>query len=128
MILLYSDTSSWKSIWQLVSVIIVFLIVLGLTYLSTKWIAGYQKGQSANKNLQIIETLRLTNNKYIQIIEAGEEYLVIAIGKDEVHFLTKLTREQMKVLPEEMLSSGTKDIGESFQEILEKIKGRMPKK
>ena len=67
------------------------------------WIAGYQKGQSFNRNLKVIETLKIAQNKYIQIIEAGDEYLVIAHGKDEVRLLTKVTREQLRSRNKEIL-------------------------
>ena len=118
--------SSVDSFFQLIEVLVVFLIVLGLTYLTTKWIASYQKGQSSNHNLQVIETLKVTNNKYVQIVKAADEYLVIAIGKDEITLLTKLSEDQIPVtLTESGQKAVTKD---SFQHILEDIRKRIPKK
>lgn len=119
--------SGFESFLRLIGTLLIFLFVLVLVYFTTRWIANYQKGQSHNRNLRIVETIRITNNKYIQIIEAGTEYLVIGIGKDEVHFLTKLTKEQLTVLPEEMAASQTAAAGESFQEIFGKIKEHLPK-
>ncbi len=110
--------SSVSSFMQLIGVLIIFIFVLVITYVATRWIAGYQKGQSFNRNLKVIE--------YIQIIEAGDEYLVIAHGKDEVRLLTKLTREQLGILPseEDMAKVGT----DSFKELLEKFRKHIPKK
>lgn len=120
------QTSSLSNFLQLISVFVIFLFVLGATYLTTRWIASYQKGHSFNTNLKVIETLKITTNKYIQIVQAGDEYLVIAIGKDEICLLTKLTEDQLEVLPEEAFGTG---IGaDSFKEIFDKIKNRMPKK
>ena len=121
-----AQTSSFESFMQLIGVLLIFIFVLVITYLATRWIASYQRGQSFNKNLQVIETLKITANKYIQIVEAGDEYLVIAIGKDEVRLLTKLTREQLKEMPSEQMPSGISS--ESFKEILEKWKKHIPKK
>lgn len=118
--------SSFDSFIQLLGVLLIFIFVLGITYVATRWIAGYQKAHSFNKNLRVIETLRLTPNKYIQIIEAGDEYLVIAIGKDEVRLLTKLTGEQLKEMPPGDLPDGAAT--ESFKEIFDKIKKHIPKK
>ena len=70
---------------------------------------------SGGTNLEVIETQRLANNKYIQIVRAGSKYLVIAQGKDEVHFLTELDAEDVKIeenKPEEL----------SFSQVFEKIK------
>ncbi len=120
------QTSSFSSFLQLIGVLLIFIFVLGATYFATRLIAGYQKGQSFNKNLKVIETLKITPNKFIQIIEAGEEYLVIAIGKDEVRLLTKLTGEQLKEVPSEEYSA--KMTADGFKEILEKVKKHIPKK
>ncbi len=120
------QTSSLSNFLQLVSVFVIFLFVLVATYLTTRWIAGYQKGHSFNRNLKIIETLKITANKYIQIVQAGDEYLVIAIGKDEVCLLTKLTEDQLETLPEKAFEAGT--AADGFKEILDKVKNHMPKK
>ena len=119
--------SGFESFGRLMGTLLIFLFVLILVYFTTRWIANYQKGQGQNRNLRIIETIRITNNKYIQIVEAGTEYLVIGIGKDEVHFLTKLTKDQLKALPEEQKTSSTVVTGESFQEIFGKLKEHLPK-
>ena len=103
MILLQMKTSGFDSFIQLLGVLLIFIFVLAITYFTTKWIAGYQKSRSFNKNLRIVETLRLTQNKYIQIIEAGEVYLVIGVGKDEITMLTTLTKEQLQKIAEQKM-------------------------
>ena len=128
MILLGISANSVNNFIQLIGILFIFLLVLALTYFTTKWIASYQKGHSYNKNLKIIETLRLTTNKYIQIVEAGDVYLVIAIGKDEVTFLTQLTKEQLKEGTFEETVNPSRATGENFGEILNKLKEHLPKK
>ena len=114
MILLQMKTSSFSSFMQLLGVLLIFVFVLIITYFTTKWIAGYQKSKSFNKNLRIIETLRLAQNKYIQIIEAGEVYLVVGIGKDEITMLTTLTKEQLNDIDTYELTKQT-EAGENFR-------------
>lgn len=111
-----SQSSRFESIWQLVSVSIIFLIVLGLSYYTTRWISKIQKKQAYNKNIEVIETFKVTTNKYIQIVRTGEKYLVIAIGKDNISMLTEINEEQLN------LSLDTEVPKESFHEILNKIK------
>jgi len=119
-------SSGIESFFQLLGVLLIFIFVLALTYFTTRWIAGFQKSQLNNKNLQVIETLKLTTNKYIQIVKAGEKYLVIAIGKDEIVLLTELDPES---IDENNLQNAELPINmESFAEILEKVKGKLPKK
>ena len=119
-------SSSFHSLVQLIGALIIFAFVLGITYLTTRWMGGFQKSRSNNKNLHIIETVNVGNNKYISIVEAGTVYLVVSVGKDEVHLLTQLTREQLKDFSFEHV--GEKESQESFTEILEKLKDKLPKK
>lgn len=128
MILLATGISGLDNFLQLIGVLLIFAFVLVITYFTTKWIAGYQKKQLVNKNLRVVETLKITNNKFVQIIEAGDRYLVIGLGKDEIHLLATLSEEQMKALPEDIPSFDKKDFGESFQEVLDKFKEHLPKK
>ena len=119
-------SSSFHSLVQLIGALIIFAFVLGITYLTTRWMGGFQKSRSNNKNLHIIETINVGNNKYISIVEAGTVYLVVSVGKDEVHLLPQLTREQLKDFSFEHV--GEKESQESFTEILEKLKDKLPKK
>ena len=119
-------SSSFHSLVQLIGALIIFAFVLGITYLTTRWMGGFQKSRSNNKNLHIIETINVGNNKYISIVEAGPVYLVVSVGKDEVHLLTQLTREQLKDFSFEHVEE--KESQESFTEILEKLKDKLPKK
>ncbi len=127
MILLNAGTSGLGSFMQLIGVLLIFVFVLVITYFTTKWIANYQKVQSGHKNLRLLETIRIANNKYVQLIEAGEEYLVIAVGKEEAHLLARLTREQLRVGPEEDSDFSGKNAGETFQDVLERLKEHLPK-
>ncbi len=81
---------------QLITVLAVFVLVLAVTALVTRWIANYQKQQSAGCNIEVIETTRISNSKYIQIIRAGETYMVIAVCKDTVTMLGEIPGGQLK--------------------------------
>ncbi len=108
-------SNSMNSYLQFMTVLILFVFVLGITYFVTKWIGGYQKSRSFNVNVEVIETFHLANNKYIQIIRVGKKYLAVAIGKDSVTMLTEIPEEQL------MLSEGVDDIQPSFKELLDKL-------
>ena len=113
MILTVSDSTN--AYLQFMTVLILFVFVLVITFWVTKWIAGYQKGRTINTNMELIETFRLTNNKYIQIIRVGQKYLAVAIGKDSVTMLAEVPEEQL------MLSGGDDETQAGFKELLEKV-------
>ena len=116
---------SGSSVLQLVTVLLLFVFVLFITGWTTKYIGNYQKMQGINRNLELIEAIRLSNNKYLQIVRAGEKYLVIAVGKDEVHMLTELSKD-------EVLQSGTETgdniTFDSFKSYLNGAKDKIRKK
>lgn len=110
-------SSRVNNIIQLLFSIIIFVFVLAITWLVTKWIGNYQNMPSKHQNVEIIETARIANGKYIQIIRVAQEYIVIAVCKENVTFLTKL--EENEIQRPEFQSNETM---ETFQEILKKIK------
>ena len=112
-------SSAGESFLQLIFVLIVFVGVLAVTYYVTKWIAGYQKTQGFNKNLEIIEAIKISSNKYVQIIRAGEDrYFVIAIGKDEVVPLGEISASQLKEIEgQDMVNAAPVD----FKSVLDKL-------
>ncbi|MBE5906425.1 MAG: hypothetical protein E7277_06470 [Lachnospiraceae bacterium] len=111
---------------QLLVVLVIFLFVLAITVLTTRFIGGYQKMQMSNKNIRMIESLRLSNSKYIGLLEVGEVYLVVGVGKDEITPIAKLTKEELPDL-KEFESVATPDLKEGFQDILEKVKRKKVK-
>lgn len=126
MILSAVDTSGWDSFFQLISVLFIFLFVMVITYICTRWIARYQKGININKNIRVVETFRITNNKYLQIIEIGMVYVVIAVCKDTVTYLCEIDKENLSWLPDSNVQ--TPVVNENFQEILQKLKEKLPRK
>jgi len=119
-------SSSLESFLELIGVLLIFVFVLVITYLGSRWMAGYQKMHMKSKNLQIIESIPVGNNKMICLVKAGKEYLVVAVGKDEIHPLATLTEEQLTDFSFKNESAGHKE--ESFQEIFGQLKDKFSKK
>lgn len=118
---------SLESLLQLVGALIIFMFVLVITYLTTRWMGQYQKGRSHNKNLRIVETISVGNNTFISIVEAGTRYLVVSISKEQTRLLTELTKEELKDLSF-LKNEETKMNVPAFSEMLEKAKDKWPKK
>ena len=98
--MLLTGTGRTDSYLQFLTVLILFVFVQRITWVTTRWIANYQKGRALSGNLEVVETLRITGNKFLQIVRAGKKYLVIAVGKDEIHMLTELTEDEVTTLKE----------------------------
>ena len=114
--MLLTMTGRIDSYLQFITVLILFVFVLLITYWTTRWIANYQKGKAGAGNLEVIETCRISPNKYVQILRAGEKYLVIAVGKDEVHMLAELSEDELVIRENDEVQSL------SFAGVFEQVK------
>lgn len=116
-----------SSVLQLIQVLLIFLFVLAVTYITTKFIAGYQKGTHAEKNIQVIEAAKVGNNKYVQIVKAADRYLVIGVSKDSMILLAELTEEEVRNMKPAGGRSG-KQFQDYFNDVVKRVKDRLPKK
>ena len=118
--ILLTESGQVDSFVQFVTVLLLFLVVLFITYGVTRWISGIQKTQMVGRNMEIVDTMRISSSKYRQIVRAGDKYLVIAVCKDTVTMLAEIPKESL------VLQDSTKINGcqPGFREILEKIKSQ----
>ncbi len=118
--------STSQSFFQLIIVLICFVGVLALAYFTTKWLANYQKGQSYNKNLKIIETLKVSPDKYVEIVACGNKrYLILGLSKNEVTLLGEMTEEELielDVTPAD--NNNSSNVSTTFGQIIDKMKNK----
>ena len=110
-----------ESFTQFLTVILVFVFVLGLTYLTTRFVGSYQKTRLAGRNFEVVETCKVANGKYLQIVRVGEKYVVIGIGKDSINSICELSAGDIK----EPAASAVAD--HPFGSILEKARKSIKK-
>lgn len=103
---------------QLFGLILMFCFVLAATYLTSKFVGRFKLGQLRNKNFKVIEVYKVAPNKFLQLIKMGNKYVVVSIGKDEIHFITELAEEDV-ILPIEDEQQGMK-----FSDFIAKVQGK----
>ncbi len=118
--ILLTESGQIDSFVQFVTVLLLFLIVLFITYGVTRWISGIQKTQMVGRNMEIVDTMRISSSKYLQIVRAGDKYLVIAVCKDTVTMLAEIPKDSLSL--NDNGQTGGYQMG--FREILEKIKNQ----
>ena len=106
---------------QLITVLVIFILVLAATLFTTRWIAGYQKGQNKGKNIEVVETYPIGNGKYIQIVRLAETHAAIAVCKDTVTKLAEIPKEDIR-FPEDAGSMSLR-----FKDLFQKAKDELPK-
>lgn len=117
-----SGTSSIESIAQLITLILIFVFVIGLSYFATRLVGNFQKEKLKGSNIKILETMRISNTKYIQVVEIGSKCFAIAVCKDTITYLCELNSDDLIYTD----SSNSMVKSESFKAILDKFKKDKP--
>lgn len=112
MILTSRKVDGWA---QLITVLLIFVAVLALTAYTTKYIAKVQRQTGMSGNLEVLETIRISSTKYIQLVRIGDTYVAMAVCKDAVTKLCEIPKEQLK----ETTPNGGN--GFSFKEMLNSV-------
>ena len=117
-------TSGFSAGWSIVKLILITVLVLVLAFYSTRLIAKYQNyAWSAKNNIQFIESYRVGGNKMVAIAKIGEKYFALGIGKEEIHVIAELKKDDLK-LPDQMVDATVEKTPKmSFKEVLANMKG-----
>lgn len=110
--MLATAQNSIQSLFELLGLLLVFVIVLVVCYYTTRFVAGRQLVQKKKGNFEIVETFAISQNKYLQLIRMGNKYVVISVAKDTVNFVTELDETEVCQIQNESMS------GKSFKEVL----------
>lgn len=119
-----SMSSRIEAFAQLLTLLIIFIFVLAVTYYVTRFVGNYQKNKLSGSNINILETMRIANNKYIQIVKIGGRVFAIAVAKDTVSYLCELDEDEL--IYKESSSGKMLINNDNFKEILEKFKKDKP--
>ena len=119
-----SMSSRIEAFAQLITLLIIFIFVLAVTYYVTRFVGNYQKNKLSGSNINILDTMRIANNKYIQIVKIGSRVFAIAVAKDTVSYLCELDEDEL--IYKESSSGKMLINNDNFKEILEKFKKDKP--
>ena len=100
--------------------------MVALAGLNSRWEAFAQlltllRSEEHTSELQSLETMRVSNTKYIQIIKIGSKCFAVAVCKDTITYLSEINEQELTY------SSESKTINtDGFKAILEKFKKDKP--
>ena len=112
---LITKYSTFAGIFKLIFLVIIFIVILVLSYLVTKWYANSGLVKNKTNNIEIKESFQLAPGKTISIVRIGEKYVALAQFKDNVVKLAELTEEEL-ILNREVEISDT-----SFKDVFSNI-------
>lgn len=108
---LITKYSTFAGIFKLIFLVIIFIVILVLSYLVTKWYANSGLVKNKTNNIEIKESFQLAPGKTISIVRIGEKYVALAQFKDNVVKLAELMEEELILNREvEISDSSFKDV------------------
>jgi flagellar protein FliO/FliZ len=110
--------SNPDNIFQLLGLVFILIMILIAAYYTSKFVGKMSLGQFKNSNFKVIDTYRISPNKFIQIVKIANKYIVLAVGKDNINYITEL--DESEVLTKD---DNAKE-NMNFKQILEKIKNK----
>lgn len=113
--LISTNISTFDNFLELLGILAIFILILVAAYFTSKWIAVTSNGKRENFNIKVLETFKVTQNKFIQIIEIGDKCIAIAVCKDDIEFLCELDKNSLEIKE----NRGNANI--EFKDILSKL-------
>ncbi len=111
----FPGDSSWL---QLVGLVFILIAILFAAYYTSKLVGKFSIGQLKNSNFHVIDTYRISPNKFLQIIKVGNKFIVISVSKEHVQFITELDESEVFIRDTQSKENM------SFKQIFEKIRNK----
>ena len=100
--MLLAQISSGENFFRFLVALGAFIIVIIATYYVSKWTAGYQRARMTGRNFEVVDSLRISTNKYLMLVRVGRErYVCVGVGKDELCMLGDFSREEVVLFDRE---------------------------
>ena len=103
---------------QLVGLVFILIIILFAAYYTSRLVGKFSLGQLKNSNFQVIDTYRISPNKFLQIVKVSNKFIVLSVSKDNIQFITELDESEVFI----------RDINNkenlSFKQIFDKIRNK----
>lgn len=112
------ELSASGNVFQLIGLVLLLILILAAAFFTSRYIGKLSLGQLKNSNFKIIDTYRISPNKFLQIIKVANKFILISVSKDTVNFISEL--DEAEVLIKEF---HTKE-NLNFKQILDKLKNK----
>lgn len=88
------ESNGFMSLLKVIYIIVIFFIVLVISYYFSKFIGKRAIGK--NKHMKLIETLSFGNDRHLHIVKVCDEFYLISDSQKGMCLVDKLTDEKLK--------------------------------
>ena len=112
-----SASSVWGGgIFEILFILIVFVCILFLAYVVTRFIAKRSSGRLKSRHMEVVDSLAVGADSQLLIIKAGDEYFLTSKTQKQIVMLAKLALTAEDTQDSAVRSTGFAD---SFRSVLE---------
>ncbi len=112
---------SMNMLYLVFNMIFFLLIILGLAYVTTRYVGMTNAKRFKNSNFQIIEVMPIGFQKYLYIVKVVEQYMLFSVTKEDIRFIEKVDGTKLKINQDMGL------MGNDFKNILDNFMGKTKK-
>lgn len=99
------------SVLKLIGLIILTVLIILASYYTTRFIGKKQSGGiQGSSNFKLLDAYRINQTKYLQLVQIGKRYFVLAVCKDSITTVAELSKEDIIFWRESATQSSFKDI------------------
>lgn len=69
---------------------VIVVLILYFSYITTKWIGSKAISSRGSKYMKILDTLAVTQDKSVIILEADKKYLLLSVSPTDIKLITEL--------------------------------------
>ena len=120
--MLLAKSNGVDSFAQFMTVLLIFVLVLAITFFVTRWIGKFHKTQTTGANIEVVEATKISASAFAEIIRVGNKYIAVAVSKENVTFLCDVPEEDISFAKDGDISA----VG--FSNVLEMVKNNLPVK
>ena len=96
-------------------ILLVLAFIIGICWFLLRLTGAVKRRGSAAGNLHLVESIYVASQNMVQLVKAGDKYLVIGVTKERITLLAELDESQVKE------AEAVPPISVSFTKILERF-------
>lgn len=90
--------------FQIITIALIFIFVIALTYFVTKMIAKAKQNTLQNSNIKIIESIYLSQKKTLQLVKVADRVFLLANYKEGIELIAEFEEDKINLKEKEFKS------------------------
>ncbi|WP_252227769.1 FliO/MopB family protein [Caldicoprobacter algeriensis] len=88
-------SETMEEILRAIGILIAFIVVLVLAYLTARFVGTKFAGYTSGKYIRIIDRIFLGKDKWVCIIQVGSQYYIVGITSQNMEFLGQISQQEL---------------------------------